>query len=134
MLKFDKDQTHGPVMADRQKLLEDVVKHMIDELPAVVEAYPKGYFLSVVNDSIEIALRHGIDDVFSMRLFVRLRWEIAPGFYKQPQIAAVLKQTFRPAEDRFDELTTPAFEKAWTEAEALTGPEEWRGEAWRSGE
>jgi hypothetical protein len=132
MLKFEKDQLHGPVMADRQLLLEDVVKHLMEELPAVVDAYPKGYFLSVVNDSIDIALRHGIDDVFSVRLFVRLRWDISPGFYKQPKIAEVLAQTFRSAEERFDELTTPDYDQAWQDALQFSGPEEWRGDAWRS--
>lgn len=134
MLKFTKNQIHGPIMGDRHLLLEDVVNHFLKDLPEVVNAYPKGYFLSIVNESIDIALKHKMDDVFTVRLFVRLRWEIAPGFYKHPQIASVLKQTSRPAQDRFDELTTPTFDKAWEEAQSLTGPDEWRGDAWSSGE
>ncbi|MEM6483572.1 MAG: hypothetical protein AAF662_01115 [Pseudomonadota bacterium] len=132
MLKFSKDQVHDPVMKDPAKLLDDVVRHLIDELPAVVDAYPKGYFLSIVKASIDIALRHNMDDVFTVRLFVRLRWEIAPGFYKQPKIAAVLADTSISAQQRFEHLTTPSFDDAWEEALGYTGSSEWRGEAWGS--
>ncbi len=84
--------------------------------------------------AINIADQFNIDDVYSMRLFVRLRWDIAPGFYKQPQIAKVLMQTDRKAEDRFIELTTADFSEAWNQAEQFNDSSEWRIRFWESEE
>ena len=84
----------------------------------------------LINDSIELAQPFNIDDAYIMRLFVRLRWDIAPGFYRQPQIAQVLAQTSRSAESRFTELASPAYADAWEEARKYTGAREWRNHFW----
>lgn len=128
MLKFTQQQIHGPVLVNRQKLINDIENHLQEYCPEIVSAYPRGYLWSILNESIKIAFSFRIDDVHSMRLFARLRWDIAPGFYKQPDIARVLAQTERSAEERFDQLTQPAFDAAWDEAQAFDGPHEWRGE------
>lgn len=114
------------VLKHRESLLKDVAEHLVEYRPDLKTIYPNGYFYWLINDSIDIAEALNIDDVYSMRLFVRLRWEIAPGFYKQPQIAEVLAQTWRKAEDRFAELATEGFSQAWTLASQFDDPREWR--------
>jgi len=119
MLKLRKEQLHDPVLADRHKLIKDIEEHLAEYRPDIIAAYSRPYLLWLINDSIDIASKFRIDDVFSMRLFVRLRWEIAPIFYEQMQIAHVLSQTERSAEDRFKELGSDSFAQAWEDAEHL---------------
>lgn len=128
MLKFTKQQVHGPLLADRPRLIADIIEHLDTFTPEVVTAYPPGYLRGIVNEGIKLGFSFGIDDVHSMRLFVRLRWDMAPGFYKEPRINAVLSQTNRPADERFDQLATSQFDAAWLDSMAFDGPGEWRGE------
>ena len=126
MLRFSPDQLHDPVLRDRRLLLEDVLQHLVDHLPGVVAAYPRDYFIATVNQGIDLALDHEMDDVHSVRLFVRLRWEIAPGWYKEPSLAAVLSEKDRPAAERLDDLMQDRFGDAWLAAHEFNAPEEWR--------
>lgn len=126
MLILSKSQVHGMVLKNRKSLIKDIDEHLLEYHPDFKFIYPRGYLLWVINDSIDLAEPFNLDDVYSMRLFIRLRWEIAPGFYKQPQIAAVLAQTQRVAEDRFAELTTERFAQAWEQARQFKDPSEWR--------
>lgn len=134
MLKIGRAQLHGMVLSQRNMLMRDIEEHLVEHRPDINSIYPRPYLLWVINDSIEIASQFRLDDVYSMRLFVRLRWEIAPGFYRQPQIAHVLSQTGRTAEDRLKELATERFAKAWEDAQRLNEPHEWRARFWRDDE
>ena len=134
MLRIRKAQLDGMVLNRREMLIKDIEEHLAEYRPDLASAYPRPYLLWAINDSIEIASQFRIDDVFSMRLFVRLRWDIAPGFYKQPQIARVLSQERRTAEDRFEELASEWFAEAWEEAQKFDDPEEWRTRFWRDEE
>lgn len=134
MLTIRESQLHGIVLNQRKMLIRDIQEHLAKYRPDIGAIYPKPYLLWVINDSIEIASQFRIDDIFSIRLFVRLRWEIAPGFYKQPEIARVLSQERRTAEDRFKELATERFAESWEAAQQFNDPDEWRARFWRSDE
>jgi len=121
---------HAMVLANRPLLIHDIKEYFEEYRPDISPCYPQSYFNWIIDDSINIATQFNIDDAYSMRLFVRLRWDISPGFYKQPQIANVLKQTNRTAENRFNELATADFSEAWNQAEQLNDPNEWRVRFW----
>jgi hypothetical protein len=130
MLIINRAQKHSMVLNIRGLLFKDIKEHLAEYRPDLFQIYPKPYLLWAINDSIDIASSFNIDDVYSMRLFVRLRWDIAPGFYKQAQIEKVLMQTTRTAEDRFNELATDNFAEAWEEAQKFNNPREWRTRFW----
>lgn len=132
MLTIRQAHLHGMVLNRRQLLINDIEEHLAECRPNLKSIYPRPYLLWVIEDSIGIASRFKIDDVYSMRLFVRLRWEISPGFYKQPQIEGVLNQTDRTADDRFNELLTDRFSEAWEDALKFSGPNEWRSRFWEN--
>ncbi|MBT0957863.1 hypothetical protein IV417_10715 [Alphaproteobacteria bacterium KMM 3653] len=129
-MKLRRSQIEQPLLADRAALVEDIIEHLEECLPKVVAAYPLGYLQGIVNESIKIALDFNITDTVYLRMFTDLRWRIAPGWYKQPQINAVLADRATSAEARFDILMTPRFDSAWEEACDYEGPQEWRGHLW----
>lgn len=118
------------VMKDRNLLFKDIIEYFEESLPTIIQAYPIGYFNWLIDDSIFIAEQFSIDDVYSMRLFIQLRWDIAPGFYKQPSLAQILNKTKLSAEQRFEILATDDYADAWTEAKKITGDKEWRERFW----
>lgn len=124
-------QLHNAVLKQRHLLIRDIEEHLGEYLNDTVLIYPRKYLHWVINDSIEIASQFMIDDVFSMRLFVRLRFEIGPGFYKQPQIAQVLSQTELKAQMRFNTLAKDDYADAWEDAgNNYDDIREWRLELW----
>ena len=126
--KFTKKQMGAPLlkMENRPSLIADIEKHLQENAPNIVKAYPRGYFYDIVNESIEIARYFGIDDVIYIRLFVELRWSIAAGWFKEPQINAVLSDKSKSAEEKFQMLTDGRYDRFWDEAEKIDGPSEWR--------
>ncbi|MFZ4698870.1 MAG: hypothetical protein ACOYMG_02360 [Candidatus Methylumidiphilus sp.] len=130
MLIISKAQMHAMVLSSRRLLIIEIEQHLAEFRPDIPSIYPRPYLRWLINDSIELAKPFNIDDAYSMRLFVRLRWEIAPGFHRQAQIANVLAQTTRPAEDRFAELATLPYADAWEEARKFAGAREWRTHFW----
>lgn len=117
------------VVTDDEALTRDVIMHLSDNLPHVITPYPPGYFVALVRHSATFARDHfGLNEIAAIRLFVRLRWEIAPGFYKEPTIAASLANTSLRAIDRFEALMTPQTEHVWLDAMAFDGPAYWRGQ------
>ena len=125
-MKPNENQLHRMVLSQRKMLIHDIEEHLREYRPKVVSCYSPPFLISVINDSIEIASKFNIDDVYSMRLFVQLRWDIAPGYFKQPKIAHVLAQTDRTAAERFEELTTDGFAEAWENALEYDGDQEWQ--------
>ena len=118
------------VLSSRPLLIYEIEQHLIEFRPDILRIYPRPYLRWLINDSIELAQPFNIDNAYMMRLFVRLRWDIAPGFYRQAHIASVLAQTTRPSEDRFAELTGPAYASAWEDARKFNGAREWREHFW----
>lgn len=130
MLTLRRDQINTMVLANRPLLIQDIEDYLSEFRPHIVAAYPRPYLRWVINDAVDIALGLGIDDVRMLRVFVRLRWDIAPGFYKQPDLAAVLADRARSPVERFATLATDAYADAWTDAERYDGPQEWRERFW----
>ena len=117
-------------LSNRQSLIHEIEQHLTQFRPDILRIYPRPYLRWLINDSIELAKPFNIDNAYMMRLFVRLRWEIAPGFYRQAHIASVLAQTTRPSEDRFAELATLSYADAWEDARKFNGAREWREHFW----
>jgi len=119
----------APVVRDDVALTQDVIEHLSGFLPAIITAYPPGYLIAIVRHSATFARDHfGLDEIAAVRMFVRMRWEIAPGFYKHPEIAAQLSdQSMRPI-DRFEALLAPEKEHVWADAMIYDGPAYWRGQ------
>jgi len=120
----------APVVGDDEALTADVIGHLEQFLPEVLTAYPPGYLVALIRHSAIFARDHfGLNEVAAIRLFVRLRWEISPGFYKEPTIAAVLADRALRPMDRFDRLLAPEHEAVWLEAAGFDGPAYWRGQS-----
>jgi hypothetical protein len=129
-MKIRERQFHQIVLSDRARLIHDMREHLLAYRPAIVAAYPPRYLTWAIDDSLAIAAGFGLDDVQMLRVFVRLRWDVAAGFYKQPDIARVLADRSLTPAERFDRLAGRAFEPAWEAARAFDGPEEWRDRFW----
>jgi hypothetical protein len=130
MLVVRRSQLEEMVLKSPQLRVADIERHLREFRPHVAEAYSRPYLRWVIEDSVSIAMRFGIDDVQMLRVFVRLRWDIAPGFFKQPQIAAVLANQALSAIQRFERLAEADFAPAWTDALRYDGPAEWRQRFW----
>lgn len=130
MIVIRSEQINEMLLVNRRLLIRDIEDHLIKYRQHVVAAYPRPYLRWVIDDSLDIAQGLGVNDVQMLRVFVRLRWDIAPGFYKQPDIACVLANRQLTTVQRFEMLATDAFTDAWTDAERYDGPDEWRARFW----
>lgn len=130
MLVVRRSQLDAMLLGSPQLLVADIEKHLLEFRPQVVAAYPRPYLRWVIADSVAIGTGFGIDDVQMLRVFVRLRWDIAPGYYRQPQIAAVLADRSLGAAQRFERLAGADFAPAWADALRFDDPAEWRQRFW----
>jgi len=129
-LTFSEAQMHALTLRLPSALLFDLEQFLRGARPQLFDCYPHGYLRWVIQDTVALAAPFRIDDVYSLRAFLALRWSIAPGFFKEPRIAAVLTQTGRPAAARLAELATEPYAEAWLEAQRFDGAREWRGRLW----
>lgn len=123
-------QMQQPLLADRPRLEGDLLCHLAEYRPALFEAYPRSYLEWVVHDTVDEAAPFALDDVQALRVFLQLRFDIAPGFYRQPEIAAVLRHKRLSGMKRWERLADPSFGAAWVEAQQFVGAKEWRSRYW----
>ena len=129
-LQFTNAQMQRPVLADRPRLDKDLLEHLADVKPELFRAYPLPYLQWVAHDTVDLAAPFDLQDVFALRVFLRLRFEVAPGFFRQPQIAATLGDRTLAPMKRWERLSMPPFGDAWLEARQFDGAGEWRARYW----
>jgi uncharacterized protein YfaA (DUF2138 family) len=125
VLTFSRRQSEAPLLFDRQALIEDMMQHLAERFPAMVAVMPRGALQARINDSIRIALSFRIGDVAHLRFFTALRWDLAPGFYRQPAIRTVLADLNRSERARMEALGAPDMEPALQAAIAASNPAHW---------
>lgn len=130
MRRFTKAPPQAPVLTERARLVKDIELHLVEFRPELFEIFPRPYLGWVINDGVEIASHFKLNDVEALRVFVRLRWDIAPGFYKQPTIAAVLSRTELSGMARFEELASERYADDWIAAARFNDAREWRARFW----
>lgn len=128
-VKISQSFIDAPTVQDDTILTKDVVCHLEQHRPDIVRAYPAGYFIGLVGHSARIARdRFALNESAAIRLFVRLRWEIAPGYYHHPTISAALSdRKLRPIH-RFEKLLEQDDGQVWLDAMEYDGEAYWRGE------
>lgn len=128
-IKISQSFIDAPTVQDDTVLTKDVVSHFEEHRPDIVRVYPAGYFIGLVGHSARIARdRFALSESAAIRLFVRLRWEIAPGYYHHPTISAALSdQKLRPIH-RFEKLLEQHNGQIWLDAMEYDGETYWRGE------
>jgi hypothetical protein len=83
-----------------------------------------------VGDTLDIAATFALDDVEALRVFLQLRFDIAPGFYREPDIAAVLGRRGLAPMARWAVLANEPYGDAWLRAGLYQGAGEWRERFW----
>jgi hypothetical protein len=129
-LVFTAEQVERPVLADRGALRRDLLEHLLAVRPKLFRIYPLPYLRWVVDDTITLAAPFGLQSVPAQRMFLQLRFDIAPGFYKEPAIADVLADQALEPMARWEKLGTEEFGDAWLQATARDGSDEWRARFW----
>jgi len=115
---------------NRPLLRRDLTLHLTQTHPKLFDIHPLPYLMAIIDDSIELALSFGLMDVQAMRVFVQLRWDVAPGFYLQPQIASGLRQHADLGMGCWEQLSQPEWGDAWLEAHEFDQPQHWRQRLW----
>lgn len=126
MLRFSKAQGQVPLLFDRQALIEDLEDYVGERLPSAMAALPRGLRWAMLNETIRIALWFRLHDVDHLRFFAFLRWDIAPGFYREPRLWRVLAAVEQDETARMDMLASDAMEDAWQAAIAGADPAHWQ--------
>ena len=129
-LHFSDAQIQAMLLADRQRLQLDTLESLAKVGPAIFEAYPTHYLLWVVQDTLTLAAPFRLHDVYALRVFLQLRFDIAPGFWRQPQIGAVLGDQGLAPMARWARLAQEPFGQAWLEAAEYDSAAEWRANLW----
>ena len=119
-----------PVVADRSRLHQDLLAHLCELRPGVAAAYPAPYLAWLVDDSITLATPFGLADVAALRVFLLLRFDVAPGFFKEPRIARLLGDASLPPMERWQRLAGPEWGDAWLAARRFEGAVQWRANLW----
>jgi len=126
MLRFNKRQAEAPLLLDRQALIEHLEEHLVERIPSAVAALPRGLLWAMLNETIRIAFWMRIFDVEHLRFFTVLRWEMAPGFYREPRLWRIVANVDRPEAERMEALGNPDLEDAWQAAIAGADPDHWQ--------
>lgn len=130
MLTFGREQINAMLLADRPRLRRDLAMHLMEVRPQLFEIHPAPYLIALIDDSIELALGFGFQDVQAMRVFLQLRWDVAPGYYLQPQLAESLRQYAQLGMGCWETLSQPEWGDVWLTAHEFDQPEHWRGRLW----
>jgi hypothetical protein len=132
MLRISKSQMAKPVETDRQRTVEVLHRYIQAQHPEAAAAYPEGYLLIILNDSIRLAHRFDLEDLDSITTFCDLRFRMAAGWYREPSLNAVLRQKGLNGAANFDRLAADDMADAWIHAAMkYDTAEEWRGHLWR---
>ena len=125
VLRFSRRQAEAPLLFDRHALIVDIEEHLAERFPAMVAVMPRGALWARINDSIRLALWFRVGEVSHLRFFTALRWDIAPGFYREPRIWAILADPARDETQRMEALGDDAMEAALQAAIAGANPAHW---------
>ena len=129
-MKLTRKQMGASLMRNEDDLVADIVEYLAEMRPQVVQAYPPGYFIALIRESVRLGARHNMTDVEHMRVFVDLRWQVSAGWFREPAIAEVLLRPGLSPERRFAILTGPDYDEIWERAAARDTPADWRGDYW----
>ena len=129
-LVFTAEQMERPMFGDRSAMRRDLLEHLLEVRPALFKIYSLPYLRWVVNDTLNLAAPFGLRSVPAQRMFLQMRFDMAPGFYKEPAIADALKDTSLEPMARWQRLTNEEFGDAWLRAQARNGADEWRANFW----
>jgi hypothetical protein len=119
------------LLDNRPRLESDLLNNLARARPALFDLYPLPYLRWIVHDTLDIAAPWHFDDVYALRTFLLLRFDIAPGLHKPPRIAAVLQDRNLGSMQRWERLAQPEFADAWLDALRFNGPAEWRAGYWK---
>jgi len=133
-LIFTAEQMQRPMLANRSRLESDLLQHLLEFRPQLFVTYPMPYLHWVVRDTLDIAAPFALNDVEALRVFLQLRFDIAPGFWREPAIAAVLGRRDLAPMARWAELATEPYGDAWLRAGQYRSAGEWRERFWVDGQ
>lgn len=126
MLRLTRKQAQAMVLFDRDALIADLSEYLEARHPGPVRALPPGLLNSILNETLKIAFAFQIYDIAHLRFIADLRWTIAPGYFRQPNILALLNHPERDEAARIEDLTAPEMDKAWANARRYRDHREWR--------
>ncbi len=129
-LTFTAEQMNRLALANRSRLETDLLQHLLEVRPRLFELYPMPYLHWVVQDTLDIAATFGLADVEALRVFLQLRFDVAPGFWREPAIAQVLSRRDLAPMARWQALSQEPFGDAWLRAAQYQGAGEWRERFW----
>jgi hypothetical protein len=129
-MQLSREQINAPLLDDRPRLRRDLAIHLMEVRPALFDIHPAPYLMALVDDSIELALGFGITDVQALRVFLQLRWDVAAGYFLQPEIATALRQHGRDGMACWERLAQEDYGDAWLAAHAFDEPHHWRERLW----
>ena len=127
---FTAEQMNRSLLANRSRLESDLLQHLLEFRPRLFEQYPLPYLHWLVQDTLDIAAPFVLDDPMALRVFLQLRFDIAPGFYREPAIAAMLRRRDLAPMARWQKLSGEPFGDAWLRAGQYQGAGEWRERFW----
>lgn len=126
MLRLSHRQSQAPILLDRQKLIDEIDGYICERHANPTTVIPKGLRHALINESVKIAFAFRIYDVEHLQFFTGLRFEIAPGFFRQPEILAVLSNPETDEDTKLDNLLSADLERAWQQAEDSRDPDDWK--------
>ena len=122
---FSKEQLEYPILSNRPLLIDHIEEYLRESYDTRMNCYPKGFLYSMIDHGIELAFSYRLFDLEHVRLFSELRWEIAPGFHRQPDIHAVLSDDVLSSKAKFNYMTEDRFTNAWMKAMEYDDSNEW---------
>lgn len=129
-MQIRREQINAMAQSNRPLLRRDLATHLLQFRPHLFEIHPTPYLMVLIDDTIELALSFGMTDVLATRVFLQLRWDVAPGFYLQPDIAAALHRHGHEGMACWEWLARDEYGDAWLAAHEFDQPRHWRERLW----
>lgn len=129
-MQLTRAQVNAMTLGERPALRRDLCTHLQSVHPRLFDIHPLPYLVALVDDSISLALQFGFNDVQAMRVFLQLRWDVAPGYYLEPTLAAALDRHAHEGMACWSRLAHDRYGDAWLAAHQYKRPEHWRQRLW----
>lgn len=125
MLVLSEQQKEDMLMADEERFVDFVVRHVQTECRDSVRDIDPVSLREMVANGLARARGHGLGRAKDLTAFVALMFEIAPNFDEQADIRRALADPSVPIDRRFDAMLEGVPDRAWDEAEKRRNPAAW---------
>lgn len=125
MLKIRSQQLEALEEQAEDGLIDYIVSVLDEDHPETIEGMPDDMVYELVENGLDRARSHDLEQDNSLTAFVCMMFVVAPNFDQHPRIKAILADETLEPDERFEKVLDEISDEEWDEAE-----NNWDADAW----